>query len=210
MLVQFQEGPSGVLAPGAFGTPRLLGDSTTGVADCHAKYQEAVYRGRVYSVADTAYHTMPAGLSASPINVSLYNPISSGVNAAIWFANAVFGVAWPAAAIIWLATYTSPNTATTGTALNATNSLTGAIGTSVIKPLTTATLGSTPTAQMILGQGLTGAITVETQGKVVGGWLDGSFILSPGQTLTIESSTVSGTTGAAVSWIWEEFPQVFG
>ena len=210
MLIQGQEGPASGLAAGAPASIRLLGDATVGTADCHARYQEAVYRGNVYSVADTAFHTMPSGLSASPINVSLYNPIGSGKNASIWFANMVEGVAWPAAAIIWLAVYTNLTVATTGTALAPINTLTGAVGSGAIKGLTTATLNATPTAMLILGVGLTGAITVETQGKPVGGWLDGSFILSPGQTAVIASSTVSGTTGAAVSWLYEEFPVAFG
>jgi hypothetical protein len=189
--------------PGTNGTLNATGDGTTLVADGHGRYMNAALRGNTFSVADTGFHTMPAGLSASPINVSLYNPVGNTKNAVIYWANMVEGVAWPAAAIVWLATYYSP-TPTTGTALASTNVATGAASTSTVKPLTTATLNAAPIAALILGVGLTGAITVTTQGASVGGFLDGVFILAPGGTAVIASSTVSGTTGAAVSWIWEE------
>lgn len=209
MLTQGQVAP-GTYAAGANPYLRQLADGTVCVADGHSKFQEAVYRGNCYAVADTGFHTMPAGLSASPINVSLYNPINSGVNGVIWFANMVEGVAWPAAAIVWLAFYNVPAAApTTGTALAPTN-CNGGSNKGKITPLTTATIAAAPLAALILGVGLTGAITVATQGIVCGGFLDGAFFVAPGCTAVIASSTVSGTTGAAVSWIYEEVPVSFG
>jgi hypothetical protein len=210
MLIQGQSGPSGVLAAGSPATVRTLADSTVGVADCHARYQEAVYRGNVYSVADTVGHVQPAGLSASPLCVSLYNPVGSNVQAVIWLANAVALVAWAAASAVSIATFASA-TATTGTALPAVNNKTGSSGGSVVRPLTTATLAAAPAASLwLLGAGLTGAITVETAAKVIGGWIDGAVVLQPGMTAVIVTSTASGTAGLWCSWIWEEIALNFG
>src|ERR1700677_1067038 len=106
MLVQGIEGPSAPLASGSQASMRTLYDSTVGVADCHARYQEAVFRGNVYSACDTVGHVQPAGLSASPLCVSLYNPLGSTVQGVIWLVNAVALVAWAAASSVSVATYT--------------------------------------------------------------------------------------------------------
>lgn len=206
-LNSLQVGP--VVASKGAAVPQTANfDASTRTLDAHARFQDAVLRGNVFSVVDTAGHTSPAGLSTSPINVSLYNPVGSNTLAVIWRADIFAIVAFTAAAAVWLAVLTSA-TATTGTNLAATNMLTGASNTSVCKGLTTATLAANPTQVMLTGAGLTGAITVETMAKNGGaGWVDGAIVLSPGQTLVVVTSTASGASGLLCGFAWEEMNSI--
>lgn len=180
-------------------------DGSQRVVEAHGRYADAVARGNCYTVSDTAFHTQPAGLSTAPICVSLYNPIGSGVFLSLIYAAANEGVAWPAASIVWVGVNPAGSAATTGTKL-ATQNCNGSGGQGKVQGLTTATLPATPTILADLGVGLTGAITVQTQAGMYR-WFDGVIGVGPGGALSIQCSTVSGTNGLAVTWIWEEVPQ---
>ena len=182
-----------------------LWDGSTRIVEAHGRYHDAVARGNCYTVSDTAGRTQPAGLSTAPIAVTLYNPLGSGVFLSLLYAAANELVAWPATAICWVGINPTGSVASTGTALAPQNcNGTGSVG--KVKPLTTATLPAVPTIFADLGVGLTGAITVTTQAGLFR-WFDGILGVGPGGALSIQVSTVSGSSGLAATWIWEEVPQ---
>src|SRR2546430_1242059 len=83
MTLDGRVGPA-VNSDGAINEVRLSRDSSTITQDSHARYQEAVMRGAVFSASQQAGAATPAGLTASAIGVlTLYNPIASGKNLVI-------------------------------------------------------------------------------------------------------------------------------
>lgn len=191
---------------GAVITGRASARGAAFTADRSARFQEAVLQGNVFCATDQGTGgQMPAGLSASPITVSLYNPASSGKIGVIWYASLTSKVAPAAASVIWIAANTNTvAAATTGTAASTRNALIGSASNPVIQALTTATLPAAPVAIMTLGTLLTGAITVQTQATPLGGFIDGGIVMYPGSSLSFQSSTISGAAGCHGSWIWEE------
>lgn len=204
-VIQGTVGPQGLALAGSTSLgARQMGDGTLGVADAHGRYVESVLSGNCYVVADTAPHTQPAGLSTAPVCVSLYNPLGSGVFLSLLYCSASEMVAWPAAALVWVGVNPTGSAATTGTAL-ATQNCNGGGGTGKVKGLTTATLPAVPTIIGDLGVGITGAITTAPQAGLFR-FFDGLIGVGPGGALSVQVSTVSGTTGLAVTWMWEELP----
>ena len=171
-----------------------------------ARFQEAVLRGTCYAVANPAGITTQAGLSATTPALTLYNPAGSGKNGILWYASAAFAVANAAAAAVWLAANTNINAAAVTGTLTTThrNCLLGAAANNAIQAMLAATLPAAPVGICLLGIGLTGAITVETTAKQVGGWLDGAIVIGPGCSVSIQTSTASGASGLWCSYIWEE------
>jgi hypothetical protein len=175
-------------------------------APISGRFQEAVLRGSCYGVASQAGVTSQAGLSATTPVLTLYNPAGSGKNAVIWYAAARMAVANAAAAAVWLAANTNVAAAAATGTLTTThrNMLLGSANNPGVIPLLAATLPAAPVGVMLLGMGLTGAITVETVGKEIGGWIDGAVVMSPGTCISIQTSTASGGSGLWCSYIWEE------
>lgn len=175
-------------------------------APISGRFQEAVLRGSCYAVANPAGIQTQAGLSATTPALTLYNPAGSGKNGIIWYASAAFAVANAAAAAVWLAANTVVTAAATTGTLTTThrNCLLGASANNSIQALLAATLPAAPVGIALLGIGLTGAITVETTAKLVGGWLDGAVVMGPGTSVSIQTSTASGAAGLWCSFIWEE------
>lgn len=195
-----------VFSAGASVAPSISRRGGLQTADTSARFQEAVLRGKCFIASDQGTGgQMPAGLSASPITVSLYNPASSGVNGIIWYASLTSKVAPAAAAVIWIAA--NSNTvaaATTGTAASTRNCLVGSAANPGIQALTTATLPAAPVAVLTLGALLTGAITTVPQVAALGGFIDGCLIMAPGSSLSFQASTISGAAGCHGCWVWEE------
>ncbi len=174
-------------------------------------FEVAVQRGNVYGYSDQAGGQNPAGLSASPITGSLYNPLNSGVVGRIWYAGITQTVIAAAAAVQWVAINGTPLTAvttvTTGTLATAQrNLLTGNPGKPSIQVLTTATLPAPPVALFTLGTLLTGAINLLPAQPPLFRWLNGCLFLQPGCSLSFQSSTITGAAGVFGEWIWEEVP----
>lgn len=202
MLFEGQARVSGANGPIARGY-----DQSVMTYDSHAKYQDAVLRGNVYWVADQTGKQMPAGLSASPVTVSLFNPLNSGVNAVLWYANLVSSVAPAAICTIWIgASYGTALAATTGTAAAPKNALVGNPKTGAVTPLTTATIAAAPVGIVVLGVIFTGAITTIPQQQSMGGFMDGSIVLAPGGTLSFQASAQTAATSSWGTWAWEEVP----
>ena len=172
----------------------------------HAKFQEAVYRGNVFAVADQAGAALAGGLSASPVNVCLFNPKGSNMLAVIWWAGLVNMVDPGVAALtIWIgANINITADAVIGTAAVPRNCMIGNGKAPSITTLTTATLPAVPVAIDVLGAFMAGAITVDTQKAALGKWYDGSLVLYPGGALSFQASAASGAAAAFGSWIWEE------
>lgn len=178
-------------------------------APISARFQEAVLRGSCFGVCNQTGITTQAGLSATTPALTLYNPAGSGKNAVLWYASANFEVAFAAAASVFLAVNTNTAAAAVTGTLTTThrNLLLGSATNNAIIPYLAATLPAAPVAVAVLGVGLTGAITVETVGKTVGGWLDGSIVLSPNSAVSIQTRTASGANSTFCTFLWEEIEQ---
>lgn len=201
---------SGIVGPkvAGDGSEFVLRGSKDGgqiVQDGHARYQEAVYRGSVYAAANQTGVVTQAGLSATTPVLTLANPAGSGKLGVLWFAGAIFSVAFAAAAAVWLAANTNPAAAAvTGTAATVRNLLLGASATPALLALTAATLPAAPVAIAQLGIGLTGAITTAPTGLPIGRWFDGGIVLGQGSAISIQTSTASGAAATFCEYIWEE------
>ena len=184
------------------------GDKTnaTVVTQGHARFQEAVIQGTVYSVANQVGVTSQVGISATTPVLTLYNPLGSGKNAVLWYAGASFTVAFATAGAVFLCAGTDIQTAAvTGTLTTAHRNLKlGTTASPAIRTLLAATLPVAPVAIDILGVGLTGAITTQMTQTPVGKWLDGSVIIIPGANVTIQTGVASGASGMFCHYVWEE------
>jgi hypothetical protein len=204
-----QEARIGKRANGGIADLRLTNERELVVAQGGASFQEAVENGHVYGVANQTGVTSQAGLSATTPVLTLYNPAGSGKKAVLWYAGAIFTVAFAAAAAIYVAVGTDTAAdAVTGT-LTTThrNMKLGASSTNACKAYLAATLPAAPVAVSLLGAGLTGAITVAPIAQPVGRWFNGSIILEPGTNFSIQTSTASGASGTFCEYIWEEIDE---
>lgn len=174
--------------------------------DITAPFQAAVLRGNVYGVANQTGVTSQAGLSATTPVLTLYNPADSGVNLVLWYASAIFMVAFAAASEVWLAANTNTSAAaTTGTATTThRNLLLGSSGNMKASPLLAATLPAAPVAISQLGVGLTGAITTEPTHQALERWYNGGIILKPNTAISVQTGTASGASSTLCEYIWEE------
>lgn len=172
----------------------------------------AVERGRCFAVCNQTGVTSQAGLSATTPVMSLYNPAGSGVRGRLWYAGAVFEVAFGAAAAIFLAVGTNTiAAAVTGTLttthrnlkLGSMGAVAGAQGNRVV-PLLAATLPAAPVAIALLGVGLTGAITTVPTSAPTGRWFNGAVTIEPGCNISVQTNTASGSAATLIEFIWEE------
>lgn len=195
-----------VLSSGTQGRIRLTDDGSVAIKGSGGYFQESVAQGRVYAVANQTGVTSQAGLSATTPVLTLYNPLSSGVNCVLWYAGASFSVAFAAASAVWAAVGTTTSAAAvTGTATTAhRNLLLGASNSCDASPLLAATLPAAPVAIALLGMGLTGAITTVPGMQNFERWFNGSIILKPGTNFSIQTSTASGASATFCEYIWEE------
>ena len=193
-------------ALGATGAGRIDKTGAEVVTQGHARFQEAVEQGTVYGVANQVGVTSQAGLSATTPVLTLYNPAGSGKNLVVWYAGAVFTVAFATAGAIFVAVGTDTvAAAVTGTLTTAHRNLKlGLTSSPVARTLLAATLPAAPVAVALLGVGLTGAITTSLTLPPVGRWFDGSLILIPGSNLSIQTGVASGASGMFCEYIFEE------
>jgi hypothetical protein len=176
------------------------------VTQGHARFLEAVEQGKVYTVANQVGVTSQAGLSATTPVLTLYNPLGSGRKGVLWYAAAVFTVAFATAGAVFLAAGTvTQAAAVTGTDTTAhRNMKLGTSASPAIKPLLAATLPAAPVAIAILGVGLTGAITTAPALTPIGRWFDGAVEMMPGTNISIQTGVASGASGTFCEYIWEE------
>ena len=176
------------------------------VQELHGRYYETTYRKHMFSGASQVAATTTVGLATTYTGLCLYNPIGSNVNLVVNKVGYAFIVAFPAAAAIGL--MAGYNAATAVSGVTAGTVVSEFLGQPVGQGLvaTAITMPTAPTLRMLLGSGLTGAITTEeaVSGETID--LEGSIVIPPGGYLAFYTSTVSGTSGFFGSFQWEEVP----
>lgn len=172
----------------------------------HAKFQEPVLQGNVYTCTNPQATpvTTQAGLSATTPVLVLYNPAGSGKNIVLIEDTIGLAAAPVAASVFSMAVFQGAPTATT-----VGNTFANLI--SVVTSLGTAnpsgqcyrisTLASAPTAIRYIGQ-VTGAATLTP--PVFADVVDGKIILQPGSGVTFQTTTAASIVG---SFTWEEVAQ---
>ena len=166
-------------------------------------YWNAVSKGQVYTASVTG-GTTTVGTATTYTGLALTNPVGSGVKLGITHLGMGFLLAWPAASAVGIMTGKSASAVTQTTPITPT--CTRPITTTTPKGLAASavTFPTAPTLAVVLGAGLTGAITSFTYS--LGGFipLDEILVLDPGTYAAIYTSTVSGTAALAASITWEE------
>jgi len=199
---------TGAITSADGGVNPARGDKTgaTVVTQGHARLQEAVLQGTTYAVANQVGVTSQAGISATTPVLTLYNPLGSGKNLVIWYAGAVFTVAFATAGAIFVCVGTDVQTAAVTGTLTTThrNLKLGTTASPTARTLLAATLPVAPVAVAILGVGLTGAINTVPAAPPVGRWFDGSLVVIPGANISIQTGVASGASGMFCEYIWEE------
>jgi hypothetical protein len=205
LLIGGQVGPQ-VVSDGSTVPPRLEKAGGVVVQELHGRYYETAYRKALFSAANSAGVTTTVGTATTYVGFCLSNPIGSPVNLAVNKAGYAFTVAFAAASAVGLMVgYSGGTNVTHTTPLTPRSNFVGlSQGYGLVD--SSATLSATPTIQMIMGAGLTGAITTlpSTHENIAD--LEGSLILPPGAFVAFYTSTASGTSGAWFSMQWEEIP----
>ena len=198
-------GLAGLQSPAADGSQIRPSLSRRGELIASPRFAEAALRGKCFAVANQAGITSQAGLSATTPALTLYNPLGSGVNGFLHFAGVNFSVAFAALAEVWLAVGTVPQAAAvTGTLTTAHRNLKLGGAEPSLRPMLAATLPAAPVGIMLLGVGLTGAITTTPGMQTFARWLHGALVITPGTNVSIQTSTASGTIGTWCEFLWEE------
>ena len=186
------------------GPVRATQDGSIGNQETHAKFQQAVRDGNVYTCANPQATpvTTQAGLSATTPALTLYNPVGSGKNLVL-IEDTLALNASPAAASIFSLAYTS-GAPTALTFANVTNNLLPVQNSLAASPVgqcyRISTLAQAPIAIRYIGQ-VTGASTL-TQ-PIFTDVVDGKLVLTPGTGVTFQTTTAAAVVG---SFTWEEIP----
>lgn len=175
------------------------------VSELNGRYYESTVRKQIFNGAITGV-TTTVGLATTYTGLCLSNPIGSNVNIVLNKAGYGFLVAFPAASTIGLMVgFNGSTNVTHTTPVTPRNQfINGPSGVGLLD--SAATLPTACTLNTIFGAGLTGAIT--TVPGVYNGVIDleGSIILPPGGYVAFYTSTISGASGCAFSFQWQEIP----
>ena len=197
-------GPA-LMSDGALSPFRLSKDGATVVQHGHAKYQEAVLRGNVYFACNTATQALSLA-SATATGLILTNPFNSGKNLVILNVSSYISAAITAVANVALfAGFYSATSVTQAAPITVRNALIGPVNTNAVGLVaSSATLPGAPThLRSLYGwHWVTGGTETAQLGTSVD--IDGSIILSPGTTLSVQGITVAHS--AISSFTWEEVP----
>lgn len=79
LVIQAQSGPVQLGKSGTSGQLRVGSSNELMVSDVHARYQEAMYRGGLFSTANQAAQAVSVALATTYTGLLLYNPIGSQV-----------------------------------------------------------------------------------------------------------------------------------
>lgn len=172
-------------------------------SDLHGRCYEQTLRGNRFGGSITGQVTT-VGAATTYTGLVLSNPVGSSVNLVIDKVGVAFLVAFTAAASVGIMTGYNATTNVTHTtpAVVRNKKIGGAIGYGLLD--SAATLPTAPVLDVVLGEGLTGAIT--TTPSINSGLTDmeGSIILPPGAYAAIYTSTASGAASMSASFSWEE------
>ncbi len=205
MISELKVGPY-TAQDGAQISQRASKDSSTVVMDAHARYQEAVYRGNVFSASNQAGVATPAGLNATVTGFAIYNPIASGKNLVLLDVDTALtaAIVTGSSGAIFLAAGVGPNVVapTIGTALTVYNNLVNPATSSVAKVMTNGTFVGTPVAFKTIG--FTQAIGTLAADIAIGQVhyeLAGEVIIPPGAWVAVAATTA---LTLQTSMTWEE------
>lgn len=204
--MQGQTGPQ-VLADGASTTIRQGKSGEASTADAHGRYQEAVYRGGVYSLstsaaAPTAYVGAAGG---SPL-LSAHNPTGSGKNLVLLAVSLGLNASASAAGVVLGDIWVGPSVTPTGTASVPVNNLSWAASGSVARGgVNTALTSSTALTNVfpLLSYYWATAASAAITG---GSWFDigGAIIASPGTQFNVGVTAALTSATWSASILWEE------
>lgn len=178
------------------------------VQQLHGKLYESARRRKLFYGSNGATPTVTTvALATTYTGLLLYNPAGSGVNLVLEKVGLSFLVAFPAAATIGLlAGYLSTGIVTASAAASpGAPALIGSSAAPAGRCALSATLVGTPFLAMVLGTGLTGAITTTPQVPEFFD-IDGAILVPPGGYVGTYTSTVSGAASMAASFHWSEEP----
>lgn len=174
------------------------------VSSAHGDFYEAASRSTMYHGAILGQVTT-VGLATTYTGLCLSNPVASPVNLVITKVGCSFTVAFAAAATICIATgYNIATNVTQTTPVTPRNNRFNGAGGGWGLLASAATLPTAPTNNIVIGAGLTGAITTAPYSGPAIVEVDGSIILPPGAYALITTSTASGAAGGNFSFQWEE------
>lgn len=179
----------------------------TRVADRHARYQEAIMRGSVFSlgVSTAAAITAYVGAAAGTPQVAIWNPAGSGVNAVIWLAN--FGnvvAASGAGSVNWGLWYGVTAAITQATTVAPVNQLSSAGGSKLTGFTAHALTASTALTNLVsLGSyyWATAAGAFQAPGLT---FIDGAVVVPPGSMAALGGSAALTSATWVSSLVWEE------
>jgi hypothetical protein len=200
MILEGQSGPQAI-QDGSVNTVRLTKDSSAGAQDTHARYQEAVYRGNVFSAANTAAVTIGV-LTATGVTFHLYNPAASGKNLVVLTVSFAPSSATFVVSPVWLVVNAQATAPTGTTALVVRNNLLGAGAAAVGQVFSAATLAAVPVPVRPF---FTVPATALTSLFVCKDEVAGEIIVGPGQVLSVQGN-VAATAVGFLAASWEEIP----
>jgi hypothetical protein len=200
-----QSGQTGLFGPVADGSQQTQArvgktmEIITGHA--HARYYEAVSRGRCYYACNQSVVTFGTALTATAVTFTLSNPFGSGYNLSVLTTGLCIVTSTTAGSIVYAGNYNQNAAAVVhGTPLTVQNALlSGSSG--VGKADAAATLPVAPTAFRTLAFGQVTALAVS--GTIIDP-VDGGIVVAPGTAVTLQGITIVGT--GLFSMLWEEVP----
>lgn len=169
----------------------------------HGRYFESTFRRAIYSGSVVGQATT-VGLNTTYTGLCLSNTLGSTVNLAINKVGYAFIVAFPAGSVIGLMTGSAVTNVAHTTPVVPRSQFFNSAASGLGLLDSSATLPAAPTLNLILGAGLTGAITTGTSGASGLVDLEGSIVLPPGSFCAFYTSTASGLAAGAFSFQWEE------
>lgn len=177
------------------------------VSELHGKFYTQAFQGNLFSAVQTAGVTvLTAG--ATTASFALANPLGSGKLLVPVRFEMVITVT-PATPVLGAyALYVNVNPAAavvTGTALVPIPAMVGTSTQPAGKPFTTATLPVAPTLWRLINTRYTGAVTTIPNMPALAIDFDGTAILTPGSTLSLQQIAGDSTNASALcAIIWEE------
>lgn len=198
-----------VAADGSNPTMRLSKDASAVTVDGHAKYQEAIIRGNVYSltVSGGAATAFTGGAAGAPL-ISVYNPVGSGKNLVLLSASIVGRAAASAAGNVGFNIWGGVSAANTGTLTAPTNMYTlqksgsVALGSSnAVTTSTTAISANGPLLNLVNYYWATAAGAIVNVGTFD---IAGMIVVAPGNLVALGGTAALTSATYDVSLLWEE------
>lgn len=207
MQIEGRVGPQ-VLSDGAQQVPRMGKDGAFAAQDAHARYQEAVYRGGVYSSCTAAAGVAPGTALGTTPPFALYNPTASGKNLVILRTSLGYVSGTLGAGTIMYAKW-SPQVAspTGGTAGVVQSNLLGGGSAGSGLVFSGSTLSGSP---LVLRPAFTLGAFLASTASINPPLVDevaGEFIVSPGGVFVMQGITAAGASPLVLfGCSWEEIP----